>query len=443
MSATSKVLWSEGLTLGPQHFQRQDLYHETRLQRIASALNPYCWGVCKVTWNVDGLGHNRLSANTMSLIYPDGDIVEAPGADLLPEPVDLTRLPPEEESFTFYAALALVKPHGGNADDNSRYVRCDLDTTDLFSDALAIEVPFLKKQVRLLLQAEPHGARASIPVVRVRRVAEGGFELVPEFIPPSVTVGAAPGLVRMLDSLSSVITTKIESLQRTHRMTNNSMYEAGAGDISSWWMLNILSTANALLMHCARSPGFHPEVMFRQMLAAAGGLMTFSDRYKTADLPAYRHEAMGEAFAELDALLRDLVDTAIGTNYLIIPFVADKSRRTFSQAILDPAKVTKQSQLYLAITADMAGIDLVATVPIRLKVAAPENMESIVGSALPGVPIAHMPQVPAAIPVRPNTYYFSLSTKNPLYDKALEAGVLAVYAPDGIPGLKIDLVVVL
>jgi type VI secretion system protein ImpJ len=212
--------------------------------------------------------------------------------------------------------------------------------------------------------------------------------------------------------LSSVITTKIESLQRTHRMTNNSMYEAGAGDISSWWMLNILSTANALLMHCARSPGFHPEVMFRQMLAAAGGLMTFSDRYKTVDLPAYRHEAMGEAFAELDALLRDLVDTAIGTNYLIIPFVADKSRRTFSQAI-------------------------------RLKVAAPENMESIIGSALPGIPIAHMPQVPPAIPVRPNTYYFSLSTKNPLYEKALEAGVLAVYAPDGIPGLKIDLVVVL
>jgi len=47
MSATSKVLWSEGLTLGPQHFQRQDLYHETRLQRIASALNPYCWGCAR------------------------------------------------------------------------------------------------------------------------------------------------------------------------------------------------------------------------------------------------------------------------------------------------------------------------------------------------------------------------------------------------------------
>ncbi|KAK0348340.1 hypothetical protein LTR94_037652, partial [Friedmanniomyces endolithicus] len=66
--------------------------------------------------------------------------------------------------------------------------------------------------------------------------------------------------------------------------------------------------------------------MFRQMLSAVGGLMTFSDRFKTADLPAYRHEALGEVFAELDGLLRDLVDTVIGTKYFIIPLVAEPGR---------------------------------------------------------------------------------------------------------------------
>ena len=442
MSAISKIMWSEGLTLGPQHFQRQDLYHETRLQRIASALNPYFWGVRSVQWNLDGLGHNRLSADAMSVIFPDGEIYEAPGADMLPEPVDLSRLPAAVDVFTFHVAIALVKPHGGNADENGRYVRCELDTPDLFSEALAIDVPFLKKQARLVAHAEAHAPHTSVPVVQVRRADQGGFEIVPSFIPPSVTIGAEPGLRRMLDGLISVMTTKIESLQRMHRKASNEVYEVGAGDISSWWMLNIVSTANALLTHCARSPGLHPEVMFQQMLAAAGGLMTFSDRYKTADLPAYRHEALGEVFMELDALLRDLVDTVIGAKYFIIPLVADRSRRAYSQAVLDPAKVTKQTQLYLAVTADMPGLELVATVPMRLKVAAPDNLESIVGSALPGVPLAHMPQVPPAIPVRPNTYYFSVSMKSPLYEKALDACALAVYAPDGIPGLKIELIAV-
>jgi type VI secretion system protein ImpJ len=442
MNGTSKIMWSEGLTLGPQHFQRQDLYHETRLQRIASALNPYFWGVRSVQWNLDGLGHNRLSADSMSIIFPDGEIYEAPGADMLPEPVDLSRLPADIDAFTFHVALALVKPHGGNADDNGRYVRCDQGTPDLFSDALAIEVPFLKKQARLVAQAEVRAPHTSVPVVQIRRAEQGGFEIIPSFIPPSVTIGAEPSLRRMLDGLVSVMTTKIESLQRMHRKASNEVYEVGAGDISSWWMLNIVSTANALLMHCARSPGLHPEVMFQQMLAAAGGLMTFSDRYKTADLPAYRHEALGEVFMELDALLRDLVDTVIGTKYFLIPLVADRSRRAYSQAVLDPAKVTKQTQLYLAVTADMPGIELVATVPMRLKVASPDNLESIVGSALPGVPLAHLPQVPPAIPVRPNSYYFSVSTKSALYEKALDAGALAIYAPDGIPGLKIELIAV-
>lgn len=442
MNGTSKIMWSEGLTLGPQHFQRQDLYHETRLQRIASALNPYFWGVRSIQWDVDGLGHNRLGADSMSIIFPDGEIYEAPGADMLPEAIDLTRLPADIDAFTFHVALALVKPHGGNADENARYVRSDLDTPDLFSEALAIDVPFLKKRARLVMQAETHAPHTSVPVVQVRRADQGGFEIVPSFIPPSVTIGADPGLRRMLDGLVSVMTTKIESLQRMHRKANNEVYEVGAGDISSWWMLNIVSTANALLTHCARSPGLHPEVMFQQMLTAAGGLMTFSDRYKTADLPAYRHEALGEVFAQLDALLRDLVDTVIGSKYFIIPLVADRSRRAYSQAVLNPAKVTKQTQLYLAVTADMPGLELVATVPMRLKVASPDNLESIVGSALPGVPLAHMPQVPPAIPVRPNSYYFSLSTKSALYEKALDAGALAVYAPDGIPGLKIELIAV-
>ena len=442
MKTASKVMWSEGLTLGPQHFQRQDLYHEARLQRIATLLNPYFWGVRTAQWNVDALQHNVLSADALSVVFPDGEIYDAPGADLLPEAVDLTRLPADVDAFTFHAALALIKPHGGNADQHGRYVRNDLETTDLFGEALAIEVPYLTKQTRLVCHTETQAVTSNVPVLQIRRAAQGGFEIDPSFIAPSVAIGADPVLGRMLEGLISVLTAKIESLQRMHRKGSNEVYEVGAGDISSWWMLNMVSMANALLTHCANCPGLHPQVMFQQMLAAAGGLMTFSDRYKTADLPAYRHDAPGEVFAVLDALLRELVGTVIGSNYFLIPLVTDPNRRVYSRATLDLAKVTEKTQLYLAATADMPGLELVATLPIRLKVAATADLEAIVGSAMPGVPLAHMPQVPSAIPVRPNTYYFSLSQKSALYEKALHAGGLSIYAPDGMPGLKFELIAV-
>lgn len=442
MSIGSKILWSEGLTLGPQHFQLQDIYHETRLQRMAAALNPHFWGMRSVQWNLDALGHNRLSPDAMTVIFPDGEIYDAPGADLLPEPVDLTRLPADMQTFTFYLALAMFKPHGGNSDPDGRYVRCEADALDLFSEALAIEVPFLKKQGRLLSHLAPRDSNTSLPVVRVCRALHGGFEIDPSFIPPSVAIGAAPALSRMLEGLISALTAKIESLQRMHRKTSADVYEVATGDISSWWMLNIVSTANALLMHSARSPGHHPEALYQKLLAVAGGLMTFSDRYKTADLPAYRHDALGEVFASLDALLRDLVDTVIAAKYFLIPLIPDKSRTAFYRGTLDPAKVTKETQLCLAVNADMPALELVAVVPARLKLGAPEDLERIVGAAMPGVPLTHMPQVPAAVPVRPSTYYFSLSTKGTLYENALKAGALAVYAPDGIPGLKIELIAI-
>jgi type VI secretion system protein ImpJ len=47
--------------------------------------------------------------------------------------------------------------------------------------------------------------------------------------------------------------------------------------------------------------------------------------------------------------------------------------------------------------------------------------------------------VPAAIPVRTDTYYFSLSTKSGLYENALKAQALTVYAPDGMRGLTMEL----
>ena len=41
MSYSAKVLWGEGLFLRPQHFQRQDAYHEARLFESIQAIQPY------------------------------------------------------------------------------------------------------------------------------------------------------------------------------------------------------------------------------------------------------------------------------------------------------------------------------------------------------------------------------------------------------------------
>jgi type VI secretion system protein ImpJ len=442
MQAGSKILWSEGLTLGPQHFQLQDRYHEQRLHAVASSMDAHYWGVRAVEWEHEGLAHGRLGAAALSVIFPDGSSYDAPGTDLLPEALDLSRLPPDTQSFTFYLSLAVLKPHGGNLAADGRYQRSDGEVADLYSDAVPVEVPVLKQRARLVADFAPRDPISSVAVVRLQRAAEGGFEIDPAFIAPSVAIGATAGLMRMLDSLISAMTAKVEALQRTHRKATADTYEMSKGDISSWWMLNIVSTASVLLMHAARSPGHHPESLYEKMLSLAGSLMTFSDRYKAADLPPYRHDGLGEVFGKLHAIVRELVDTVISTRYFLIPLLADAQHSALYRAVLDPAKVNRDTQLCLAVSADMPALELVAAMPVRLKVGSPDDLEKILGSALPGVPLTHMPQVPAAVPVRPNTYYFALSARSTLYEHALKQGALAVYALDGIPGLKIELIAI-
>jgi type VI secretion system protein ImpJ len=180
--------------------------------------------------------------------------------------------------------------------------------------------------------------------------------------------------------------------------------------------------------------------LYEKLLALAGGLMTFSDRYATSDLPAYDHADPGVTFAQLDAVIRELVDTVISAKYFIIPLVAEDNRRTHYRGTLDTAKLTQDTQLCLAVSADMPALELVAAVPVRFKVGSPDDIERIVASALPGIALMHMPQVPAAVPVRPDTYYFSLSTRNGLYENALKAEAIAIYAPAGMRDLKIELI---
>jgi type VI secretion system protein ImpJ len=440
MSLGAKILWSEGLTLTPQHFQRQDLYHETRLQRIAAAINPNLWGVSSLRWNVDGLGHNCLSANAISLIFQDGEVYDAPSIDLLPTSVDLSQLPKDTHTFTFYAALPIMQPHGANAEAGGRYAASAIEAPDLFSEAVPIDLPYLKKRIRLLSHIEPRDGHVSFPVARIRRMPQGGFEFDPTFVPPSISIGVAFPLQQMLEELISALTAKIESLQGSHRKKHGGTFEVQTGDISSWWMLNIVSTASASLLHLSRSKSQHPEILYEKLLALAGGLMTFSDRYSTLDLPAYLHENPEQTFAALDAIIRDLVNTVISAKCFTIPLIPDPNRRSYHRGALDPDKVTSETQLCLAVRADMPALELVAAVPIRIKIGSPEDIERIVVSALPGIVLAHMPQVPAAVPVRPDTYYFSVSPKSTLYENALKAQAIAVYVPDGMVGISIELI---
>lgn len=442
----SKVLWGEGLFLRPQHFQQQDRYHEHRLHESVKAIHPYAWGVARLEIDQEALANNALRILDLALRFPDGELIDAPGLDALPDQVDLGQLPHSQQSVTYYAALPAFKPFGGNfampgqAANGVRFVQSDDDTPDLYTQAAQARLSYLKKSVRLVAEHEPRDSYTHFPLLRLRRAAGGGFELDPAFIPPSLTVRSAQQLFLPLRRLVDALQAKVAALQGHHREPSRHVIEFRSGDMSSFWLLHTANTALATLTHYFHHPTLHPERLYEQLLSLAGGLMTFSTSWTLADLPPYQHADPGPAFAKLHLIIRELLDTVISSKYFAIALREVKP--SYHHGMLDSQKIDDKTVFYLAVSADMPAVELVDVVPLRLKVGAPDDVEKFVLSAMPGVRLQHAPQVPAAIPVRPDATYFLVEGKGQLYERMLQAQSACIYAPSGLRGLKLELLAI-
>ncbi|KUZ65426.1 type VI secretion protein [Burkholderia ubonensis] len=446
MSYSAKVLWGEGLFLRPQHFQRQDAYHEARLFESIQAIQPYNWGVRTVRFDRDALGSNVLRLAELSLVFPDGALYAAPQADDLPPPVALDTLPEGINEFVFYLALHPLRENGANYNDDpatgftTRFVSEQTSVADNFTDAAEADVTFLKTQVKLIAHSEPRDQLLSVPLVRVRRTATSGFEIDDSFVPPCLAIEASPILHQRLRQLIDALQAKVNALYGFHREPSKNIIEFRSGDIASFWLLHTANAAFATLAHLHQHAALHPERLFQELLRLAGQLMTFSKGYTLADLPAYRHDDPGPGFARLDLILRELLDTVISTRYFAITL--DEVRPSFHLGRLDSGKIDEKTAFYLAVSADLPSVELVEAVPARFKVGAPDDVDKLVLSAMPGVRLSYTPQVPPAIPVRPGACYFALDTRGALYERMLQAQSAMIYAPTGINDLKFELIAV-
>lgn len=445
MTQSAKLLWGEGLFLCPQHFQRQDAYHEARLHETSQTLHPYAWGVRSVRFDKNSLATGVLRPLEVSVVFPDGELYTAPDTDELPPPIALDGLPEGTQEVTVHLALPLLKEHGGNCakdenDRSARYIQHDAPTADVFSDAAEATVAYLRKSVRLLTDDQPRESFVTVPLTRLRRSSTGNFEIDAGFLPPAVNLRACSQLLVQLRSLLDALQAKAEALYGLHREPSQHIIEFRSGDIASFWLLHTVNAGFAALVHFLQHPGLAPERLHQELSRLAGALLTFSPAYQLSDLPAYSHGQPAAGFHKLFDIIHELIDTVISARYFGIALTEVKP--SYHLGHIDSQRVDANAALYLGVSASMPAAELVSIVPSRFKIGAPDDVENIVLSALSGVPIAHQPQVPAAIPVRPGCTYFSIEARGALYERMLKSKSVMIYVPSGIPELKLELIAV-
>jgi type VI secretion system protein ImpJ len=301
-------------------------------------------------------------------------------------------------------------------------------------------VPHAKGTFRLLFGSEFRGGHCSLRIAQVGRSATAVPILWPSFVGPCLDLASSEYLMSLLRRQVEILLTKSATLSGVRRERGRAAAAFTAAETDKFWLLHTVNSYLPELNHIYKTRHGHPEAAFVAMLRLAGALSTFSLEGNPGDLPDYDHENLGACFAAVDARIRDLMEIVIPSKYRAIP-LAFKDRSIWAAAIEDD-NLLKNTQFYLAVSASMGVPDMIQKVPQYLKVAAPDDLDRIVRTAVGGLVLRHTPVVPQSIPTKLDNQYFQINQTGPLWEKIALSRNIAVHASSEIVDPRMEVVVV-
>ena len=449
MRLLTRPVWSEGMYLGPHHFQAQIRYFEDSLNFVTTSLWREAFGFAGLAFDHDALRNGTLALNHARGIFPDGLPFDLPGSDAAPEPRPFAELfSPVADHLTMYLAVPTFIPDGrntslGNDPNMARFVAAERKLPDQNTGLDEKPIRIGRKNLRLLAESEISDQFVTLPVVRLVRDGAGRFEADPAFVPPSLTVSASPVLEQMLNRLIEILEDKSTVFTQEEDRQRKGTFQAGmsARHVSQYWFLHTLNSNLPALRHFLLSRHAHPQELFREMSRLAGALCTFGLEVHPRTLPPYDHWDLGSCFAALDDHIRRHLEVVMPSKAIRIPL---ESTETFLyKGDVKDERCFAPSRWILEIQSPVGEADLIRNVPTLVKVCSARFVPELIKRAVPGMLLRHLSVPPAQIATRVECQYFSIAREGGCWEHIVQTRQLGVYIPAEIPATHIALYVLL
>lgn len=443
----SRVVWSEGMHLGPHHFQVQNRYFESLVHFTSSALSFEPWGLAGVQVDQDALRNGIFTLVHARGLFADGLPFLIPELDAAPQPRQLGDIfPPMDDYLDMHLAVAALDGKGANVAPLGRdagalrYAVDPIDVPDELTGADPKRLEVGRKNLQLVTAAEL-GGRLAIPIARVRRESANQFSLEQDFIPPVLRLQASERLMVLLRRIVDMLDERARQMVRPKDLAAGTAAGFSAEGISNAWFLHCVNAAITPLRHLLTQQTAHPEEVFVEMSRLAGALCTFGLDSHPSTLPRYQHTNLTKIFGDLDAHIRTHLELIVPSNCVRLPLkqVADY----FWEAPIGDQRLLSHSRWILALRSKIGEAELLAGAPRLVKVCSREFLPKLVSRALPGLTLKHLPAPPPAISPRVDYQYFGIDRAGPCWDHMVATRELAIYIPGEIPAPDVELMVVL
>jgi len=448
MKHLSKVVWSEGMYLAPQHFQAQNRYFEDSIQFALATLWRDGYGFTSYELNGEAVRNGTVALVHAGGIFPDGVAFDMPECDALPAPRNIGEaFPPAADSLTVSLAIPHWNAGGPNCDIEqsgktpARYRGQSEVMADENSGLDEKPVTLGRKNITLQLESERSNS-VTLPIARVVRDGKGRFAYDPNFIPPCTKLTASDALTSLAQRLLGILQEKSSMISLgENRSAGQFQTGMSAKQVAQFWFLHTINSHLVPLRHIFSTKHAHPEELYRVLLRLGGALCTFGVDSHPRTLPPYDHRQPEFCFTSVDQHIRQHLEIVLPSQAITIPLVS--TERYFYEGEIKDSRCLGRSRWILGVHAAIGEADLISGVPKLMKVCSAKFVPELVKRAVPGMSLTHLSVPPSAMVAKVESQYFVINKGGPCWEHILQSKRIGAYVPGEFPKADLELTVIL
>ncbi|SMF29924.1 type VI secretion system protein ImpJ [Alteromonadaceae bacterium Bs31] len=438
MSLESKVVWSEGMFLNPQHFQQQERYLERFINDKCAAYGAYGWGVHEFEIDQQLLKLGKISVLRARGVFPDGTPFNVPDVD---DAAPVLEVGENTHDAVVYLAVPLKRPGAVDVlpeesrQGLARYYADEQDVRDVTTEGGDMhKLGVGKLRFKLLLETDDRSGYACIGVLKISETRDDGEILLDDqYIATCLDCRAAPKLTSFLTEVVGLLHQRAQSIAGRLADTKR----GGTAEIADYMMLQFLNRAEPLTKHMSQIQGLHPLSLYTEVVQIIGELSTFTASNKRPpEFAPYLHPDLQTTFVNLMSSLRTGLSTVYEQTAISMQLVEKKYGIRVSE-ITDRSLLATASYV-LSVRADVAEDVIRTRLPAQIKIGPVERIRQLVNAAMPGIQIKPLPVAPRQIPFRSGYTYFELEKQNPLWRELASSGGFALHIGGDFPGIELE-----
>ena len=412
MSDRSRVVWSEGMFLRPQHFQQAQRQQEFAQRQLVLSAQGHFWGFHSLLLDAASLAIGKVAIAKATGVMPDGTPFEFPGVNDAPSVLTISE---NVKAKRVFLCLPVYRPGSEEVsfDDDARSLaRFRVseeevpDQNSIAGDPAPIQTAHLR--LRLLAEDEIPEDWMTLGVCQVvERRNDLSILLDENHIPPVVVVHESALLSGFLRELAGLLHHRGEALAA--RLSARG--RGGVSEMADFLVLQLVNRYEPQVVHLSQLRTLHPERLYAELLTLAGDFTTFTrDTRRPGEYPPYNHDALASCFIPLMADLRRSLSMVLEQN----AFQIELMERAYGVrvAVIANQELIKSATFVLAVASDLPGEQVRKQFPTQVKIGPVERIRDLVNLALPGVTLTPLPVAPRQIPFHSGANYFELETRN-------------------------------